>query len=87
MKANILKSKTFLIIIAIVLAFGAGYGVKSMCKKPCVAVLDMRQVVAKSPKVQAVRAEKSLRLRELSVWLDEAKLAIDKEKNEKNATS
>jgi len=86
MNRKILKSKYILPIFAILIAFGAGFAIKSACCSQNIGVIDLQPVVMKSAKIQAINAENSKKLHELSVWLDGVKQEVDKEKNkEKNA--
>ena len=78
-----LNKKHLLTASGIVLAFVIGFGVKSALTPSNIAVVNLKQVVGQSQKLMIIRKENSIKLNELSKWLDGVEKEIGSEKDKK----
>ena len=83
-----LKARYVILVLLFVIAFLFGFMAKGMMTpQKSVAVIDLKQVVAKSTELMNIRKENDKKIHELSKWLDDAKQEIDKEKDKKKKDS
>ncbi len=78
-----LNKRHLLTVSGLVLAFVIGFGVKSILTPSNIAVVNLKQVVGQSQKLMLIRKENSIKLNELSKWLDGVEKDISSEKDKK----
>ena len=67
------------VIAACAVLFAAGVFVGCICNCNRIATVDVVAVVSKSPAVQALKNEQSVKAQELAAWLKNAEAEVEKE--------
>ena len=78
---NMEKNKKYIIaVIALIVAFALGFGVKALC---CcggkIAVIDINQVVSEAKEVKDLQQVQQQRSQELQKWVESVKAEVEKE--------
>ena len=73
-----IKLKYILVLFLMFISFAVGVYTKTLLTTS-IAVVNLEQVLAQSPKLNAIRQDNENKLNELSLWVDEVNKEIDTE--------